>query len=118
MSAAAEAIRQVLDPLLPGWLLQFGQWNDKVGAKTSRYAVLQPAGGVPAELLRRPQFTLSLIGQQGGDSLAISTAADEIVQAMRKSSGDLVFMQPAEPVFLPTSDGRPIFQIAISALTT
>ncbi len=118
MSAAAEAMRQFLAPLLPGWLVQFGHWNDKVGAKTSRYAVLKPAGGSPAELVRRPQFTLSLIGADGGDALAVSETADTIVEAMRASSGALVFMQPAEPVYLPTSDGRPVFEIAISAITT
>ena len=117
MSVAAEAVHQFLAPLLPGWLLQFGHWNDKAGAKTSRYAVLKPAGGTPAELVRRPQFTLSLIGVDGGDALATSDAADTIVEAMRASSGSLVFMQPAEPVYLPTSDGRPVFEIAVSAIT-
>ncbi len=116
--SAAESIRQFLTPLLPGWLIQFGHWNDKVGAKTSRFAVLKPAGGSPAELLRRPQFTLALIGEDGGDAVAVNDAASSIVEAMRASSGDLVFMQPAEPVYLPTSDGRPVFEIAISAITT
>lgn len=118
MSAAAEAVRQFLAPLLPGWLVQFGHWNDKTGPKTQRYAVLRPAGGAPADLVRRPQFTLSLIGADGGEALATSDTADTIVEAMRASSGGLVFIQPAEPVYVPTSDGRPVFEIAISAITT
>ena len=118
MITAAEALRQFLAPLLPGWLLQFGQWNDMLGAKTTRFAVLRPVGGSPAEVLRRPQFSLALIGEDGGDAVAVSEAADSIVEAMRASSGALVFIQPAEPVFLPTSDRRPVFEIAISAITT
>lgn len=125
MSSAADAIRLFLAPLLPAWRLQFGRWVD--GSKTDRYCVIKPAGGLPAELVRRPQFTLSLIGAQvaavggvapEGEQIAVSNAADSIIEAMRTSSGSLVFLQPAEPVFVPTSDGRPVFEIAVSAITT
>lgn len=118
MSAAATAILDFVRPLLPGWRLQFGRWNDQLGAKTDRFGVLRPAGGVGPELVRRPQYTLSLIGVDGGDAVATSDAADALITAMRSSSGDLVFLQPAEPVFMPTADGRPVFEIAISAITT
>lgn len=114
---AADAIRDALEPALPGWIFQLGQWVDNLGAKASRYAVLKHAGGQPAELVRRPAFTLSLIGQDGGDIEHASKAADAVVELLRETSGDLVFLQPAEPVFMPTSDGRPVFEIAISAIT-
>lgn len=122
---AADAIRAFITPLLPGFRIQFGRWMD--GNKAHRYAVLKPAGGLPAELIREPQFTLSLIGAQvaavpggptpEGEQLEINEFADQIIEAMRVSSGGLVFMQPAEPVFMPTSDGRPVFEIAVSAIT-
>lgn len=113
---AADALRNFIAPLLLGWRLQFGRWTD--GTKTDRYAVLRPAGGLPAELVRRPQFTLSLIGADGDETGVPSAAAETIIEAMRASSGELVFMEPAEPVFVPTNDGRPVFEIAISAITT
>lgn len=118
MSATATALAAFLAPLLPGWRLQFGRWNDMLGAKTDRFCVIRPAGGPASDLVRRPQFTASLIGVDGGDIVATSAAADALITAMRASSGDLVFLDPAEPVFVPTSDGRPVFEIAISAITT
>lgn len=112
------AIVAFLSPLLPGWRVQVGRWVDNLGAKTSRFAVLKPAGGSPAELVRRPQYTLTLIGVDGGDMATTAEAADTVIQAMRATSGSVVFLKPAEPVFMPTSDGRPVFEIAVSAITT
>lgn len=113
---AADALRLFVDPLLPGWRIQFGRWND--GSKADRYAVIRPAGGLPAELVRRPQFTLSLIGAESDDLSVAANAADAIVEAMRTSSGTLVYLEPAEPVYVATNDGRPVFEIAISAITS
>jgi len=112
---AADAIREFIAPLLPGWRIQFGRWQD--GTKTDRYAVLRPVGGLPADLVRRPEFSLMLVGAEEDPASIPSDRADAIVEAMRASSGSLVFMQPAEPVFWPTDDGRPVFEIAISAIT-
>lgn len=113
---AADALRLFVDPLLPGWRIQFGRWND--GSKADRYAVIRPAGGLPAELVRRPQFTLSLIGAESDDLSVAANAADAVVEAMRTSSGTLVYLEPAEPVYVATNDGRPVFEIAISAITS
>lgn len=113
---AADALRLFISPLLPGWRVQFGRWQD--GNKSDRYAVIRPAGGPRAELVRRPQFTLSLIGADGDDDSVPGAAAEAVIEAMRVSSGTLVFLEPAEPVFVPTNDGRAVFEIAISAITT
>lgn len=114
--SAADSIRTFIAPLLPGWRIQFGAWRD--GNTSHRYAVIKPAGGLPVSLLREPQFTLNLIGSIDESSEAITAAAETIIEAMRVSSGDLVFMQPGEPVFMATNDGRPVLELAISAITT
>jgi hypothetical protein len=113
--STADAIRDFLAPLLPGWRMQFGRWID--GNKAHRYAVLKPAGGLPAELVRRPAFTLSLVGAANEAADIASDAADAVIEAMRTSSGTLVFLEPAEPVYVPTNDGRHVLEIAISAIT-
>lgn len=113
---ASDAIRTLIAPLLTDWHVQFGRWVD-AGA-TARHAVIKPAGGGKAELIRTPQLTLSLIGAVGDQSQTIQAAADSIIEAMRTGSAGIVFLQPGEPVFMPTDDGRPIFEIAVSAITT
>ena len=115
MSIAADAIRNLISSMLPGWRVQFGRWID--GAPTDRFAVIRPAGGVPASLVRRPQFTLVLIGAVGDSSATQDGKAHQIIEAMRASSGSIVTMSPGEPVFFSTDDGRPVFEIAISTIT-
>ncbi|CAN7597666.1 hypothetical protein LJR039_004367 [Pseudorhodoferax sp. LjRoot39] len=112
---AADALRTFVTDLLPGWRVQFGRWRDDGGAHN--YAVIKPVGGLPAELVRRPEFTLSLVGQANADAAQVTAAGESVIEAMRANSGALVFMQPGEPVFLATSDGRPLLEIAISAIT-
>lgn len=113
--SAADAIRDFIEPLLPDWVIQYGRWVD-MGA-SERHAVVKPAGGPKAELVRRPEHTLILVGAKDEAVTAIKEAAESIVEAMRASSGSLVFLQPGEPAFMATNDGRPIFEIAISAIT-
>lgn len=113
--SASDALRDFIEPLITGWKIQLGRWVD--GAKTDRFAVIRPAGGAPAELVRRPQFSLMLIGALNEPAQTAQAAADAIVEAMRASSGTLVFLQPGEPVFWATDDGRPVFEIAVSAIT-
>lgn len=114
---AADGLREFLAPLLPGWRMQFGRWTD--GEKSSRYAVIRPVGGLAAGLVRRPQFTLLLIGALGEDLSIASEAADGVVEATRHSSGSLVLIQASEPVGPTfTTDSRPMIEIAISTITT
>lgn len=115
MTPFIDAVRAFVTPLLTGWVVQSGRWMD--AAKTARYAVLKPAGGMPAELVREPSMSLLLVGRENDEVSVPGYKADEIIEAMRASSGSLVFLQPAEPVFWATNDGRPVFEIAISAIT-
>ncbi|CAN5717762.1 hypothetical protein BH10PSE18_BH10PSE18_08330 [soil metagenome] len=112
----ADALRAFLQPILaPGnWRMQFGRWTD--GTKTDRFAVIKPVGGLPAELIRQPQFTLLLIGGSDDPTTLPDTTAQAVIAAMLGGSGDLVFMQPAEPVYWATDDGRPIAELAISTI--
>lgn len=114
--SAADALRNFLLPLLPDWTIQFGRWTDN--PQQARYCVIKPGGGGGAELIRTPRFQLVLIAARG-DPLGLAYAkANEIVEAMRADSGELVYMEPAEPVYMAADDGRPIFEIAVSAITT
>lgn len=115
MTETAESIKNLLAPVLAGWQFQFGQWRDPGGAVRS--AVLRPAGGPSADLVRRPQFNLSLIGADGGDALATAEAAELVARTVRDSNGGLVYLSAGEPVHINTGDGRPVFQIALSAIT-
>lgn len=114
MSTPSDAIRAFLAPLLPAWRIQLGRWID--GTRTDRYAVIRPAGGLPVSLVREPQFSVFFIGSENDDTTVVAEAVNTVVEAMRASAGSLVFMQPAEPVFVPTEDGRPAFEIAMSAI--
>lgn len=117
MSAAADALKAFVEATLTGWAVHLGRWND-TGVRGDRFCVIKPVGGAPAELVRRPQFTLSMIGAAGADAAVASDAADTLIEAMRTSSGGLVFLQPSEPVYLPTNDGRAVFEFAVAAITT
>ena len=112
---ATDALRAFLTPLLPGWRLQYGRWIDD--RKTDRYAVLRPMGGLPGALVRQPRFTLLLIGSGDDAASAPEMAAQGVIAAMQTSSGGLVFMEPGEPVYTPTNDGRPVVELSISTIT-
>lgn len=111
---AATAIRDLLQLALAGWAVQFGHWTDPGGKVRS--AVLKPVGGPAVERVRRPQFTLSLIGLDGGDREAVSAAAEQVIAALQSNSGSLVYVQAGEPTYIPTADGRPVLEIALSAI--
>jgi hypothetical protein len=112
---AALALRDFMAPLLPGWKLQLGRWID--GPKTDRFAVIKPAGGAPVVLVREPKFSVLLIGSEADGADVPAERADAVIEAMRSSSGTLVFLQPSEPTYWPTNDGRPVSEFAVSAIT-
>lgn len=117
---AATAIRDALAFALPTWVLQFGRWTDDLN-KATRFAVVRPVGGGPATLVRSPQFSVTLIGADGDDATAAGAQADLVVRSLRDwrhSVGPVFNLQASEPVFVPTADSRPAFDIAVSALTT
>ena len=115
MTTAADAIKTFISPHLPGWRIQFGRWVD--GNTTDRYAVIRPVGGMPASLVRRPQFSIILIGALNDPASLPSMAAEAIIEAMRASNGSLVVMTAGEPVFSNADDGRPIFEFPVSTIT-
>lgn len=116
----ADALRNRLAPLLPpDYEWQFAVWQDTSGTKTKRFAVVKPAGGGVASLVREPQFVLSLIGRDGGDRERVAEHAELCLQALQHAGRDaagIVFFA-SEPRFIPTADNRPVFDIAIAALS-
>lgn len=116
MIAFADALRDLFEPILPGFDWQFGRWQET--EPKQRYAVLRPVGGIGAQLIRQPQFTLMLIGVRGGDSFEISAAANKVVELCRERAPEAIaYVEAGEPVFVPTADGRPIFEIALSVIS-
>jgi hypothetical protein len=113
--SASDALRDYITPLLPGWRVQFGRWTD--GTKTDRYAVLRPVGGGMASLVRRPKFTLLLIGAENDAASVPNMAANAIIEAMRNDNGSLVVMRADEPIYRAADDGRPMFEFGISTIT-
>jgi hypothetical protein len=119
MSAASDSLSTVLLAAFPtGWRIQFGRWIDDPD-KTLRYIVVRPVGGVAAEVVRRPQFTLTLITGAGDASTIADIAAGQIIEALRAWPGSEAVMQMAagEPVFMATDDGRAVFEMAVSTIT-
>lgn len=115
MTSPTDALRDFLAPLLPGWRFQFGRWTDT--SKTSRFAVLKPAGGLPLELVRRPNFTLTFIGAFDEPSQVPLAAAETVIAAMQADTTNPLGMQPGEPAFFSTDDGRAVFELAISTIS-
>lgn len=121
MIAAANALQAFIGAQLPGWVAQFGRWVDDPVDRTKRYAVVRPVGGLAAELVRRPQFAVVLVGSEFDAPEAIGATASAFVaalEALRPADPAALYLQPAEPVFLAAADKRPIFEIAVSAITT
>lgn len=111
---ASESLKELLLPVLADWRFQFGRWTD--AGKNFRYAVLRPAGGPPAGLVRKPAFTLVLIGT-ATDALTLTEAkAQEVIGRLLDESGSLVFAETGEPVYWSTDDGRPVAELAISTI--
>lgn len=112
---AADQLKALLQPLLGGWSVQYGAWRDD-DAKRTRCAVIRPAGGGTAELIREPQFTLTFVGAKNDSAQIVADAVETVIEALRPMPGTATLFLPAEPVFVPTEDGRPMFDVAVSAI--
>lgn len=112
--SASEALRQLLTPALAGWRFQFGRWTD--GGSTDRYAVLRPMGGPAAGLVRKPAFSLVLIGKKTDAAMTPEGKAQELIALLMNEVGSLAFIEPGEPVYWATDDGRPVAELAISTI--
>lgn len=111
----SDSLRAFIAPVLPNWRIQFGRWID--GAKTDRYAVIRPMGGLPVSTVRRPEFSLMLIGASTDAATVPDTFAQAVIAAMQADDVNPIYMQPGEPVYWATDDGRPVAEIAISFIT-
>lgn len=113
-----DTLRSLLMDLLPPsvWRHHFGQWLDSE-VKTYRFVVVRPAGGVSAELLRRPAFTVLVISGDNEPYSVALDAAELIVTTLRAATGELPYFEAGEPAFMATDDKRTAFQIAISTIT-
>lgn len=111
--SAVDALKAFLTPILPGWRLQFGRWDDEAGA---RFAVIKPSGGLSRPLLRTPQFVLQLIAAVNDDAAVARAAAEAVVAATKADAGSLVNIDAGEPAYWWTTDGRHAFDISITAM--
>jgi hypothetical protein len=60
---------------------QFGRWTDS--AKTDLYVVLRPIGGSAVALVRRPSFSLMLIGSATDPATAPEAKAQELIDLLK-----------------------------------
>lgn len=111
--SAVDAIKAFLEPILPGWRVQFGRWDDEDDA---RFAVIKPAGGPATPLLRTPFFTVHLITKKGDAAEVVRAAAEAVVGATKTGSGTLVHIDATEPAYWWTSDGRHASDLSLSAI--
>ena len=116
MTAIAERIADAIRPVLPGVVLSFGRVAGAPDA-LKRYAVIRPAGGSSGDRVRRPLFTLDVMGLTSGDATQTAALVEAAVQRLREPADGLVFTAPGEPSFTTTAEGRPLFSVAIAAIT-
>ena len=112
----AEHIRDLIAPLLSGFAFHYGRLEGAPDP-TKRYAVLRPAGGSNGDLVRRPLFTLDVLGLPNGDQLETAAIVEAALLRMRASAGGLVYLAPGEPSFTTSAEKRPVFTVAIAAIT-
>ncbi len=116
MTAIAERIAAAIRPALMAVVLSFGRVAG-MPDPTKRYAVIRQAGGGSGDIVRRPLFTLDLMGLPNGDATQTAALAEAAIQRMREPVDGVVFLAPGEPSFTTTAEGRPLISIAIAAIT-
>lgn len=110
-----ELIRSILAAALPGVELTLGKIHGAVTPK-GRYAVLRPAGGVRGDVVRRPLFTLDVLGGKGGDYDETKALVEAAILALRQRHPGVVNLSPGEPSYTTSAEGRPVFSVAIAAI--
>jgi hypothetical protein len=116
VTTTADRIRDVVAPEMPGVVLSFGRVAG-MPDPLKRYAVIRPAGGGSGDLVRRPLFTLDVMGLPSGDGTQTAEMVERCIQRMRQPAAGLVFLAPGEPSTTTTAEGRPLFSVAIAAIT-
>jgi len=98
-----------------GYRIQFGVWKAGSNAQ-DKYVVIKNTGGVSAELVRRPQLSVTVIGSVGQNMAEIYDLLDSVVEKMKVefSTCGVPYMNPAEPMTYQTSDGRPVAELDIA----
>ena len=110
----ADSIYNRLRVILPGYRFQFGAWTD--GAPGDRFAVVRPDGGPRPDGVRRPRYSVILIGAI--DQAATETAQDAefVALDLRTNQSGAVALLPSEPVFFSTAERRPVFEITVESI--
>jgi hypothetical protein len=113
---AADALRSKAVDTMTGYRVQFGRWTD--GLPTDKFTVIRMDGGGQNELVRLPRFSVMILGPQNGNALTTLADVEKLIASITQDSGGLVFMQPDEPVFYSTSEGRPVYELMVSTITS
>ncbi len=116
MNSIIDRIDAAIRPLLPGVVLSMGRIHG-APEKTKRYAVLRQSGGSSGDLVRRPLFTLDVMGLPSGDFTQTAELVEKCIQRMREPVDGVVFLAPGEPSSTTSAEGRPLFSVAIAAIT-
>lgn len=115
LNTGAEALKEIGAAALDAsWTWQFAVWRDDKGA-AGRYAVIKPTGSVRAALVRKPVFTVALVGGSKDAAGIASSAAQTLAAALRQATHpDFAGVVVSEPVFSGLSgEGRVIFEIVV-----
>lgn len=105
--------------LLPNYRVQFGVW--RAGAnQLDKYAVIRPLGGVPAELVRRPVVSLTLIGAVNQSSNEVYDLLNDVIEQSKIDfcTEGVPFIEVGEPTLMQTEDARPLAMVDITFIQT
>lgn len=101
-----------------GHRVQLFQWND--GEPDEKFIVVQQSGGMPAGVVRSVMCTVSVISAVNGSREEAAVKANDIFEALRvatfSSDSNVFSFQPDEPVYSPTTETRPVFQMNVRVL--
>ena len=101
--------------LLPNYRIQYGVWKAGLD-QTDKYAVIKNTGGITAELVRRPQLSLTLIGAINQPMQEVYELLNNVVEIARTDfcMENVPFIEPSEPMTYQTDDARPVAEMDIA----